>query len=117
VLHAVSNLGYAALSRTAPHLGAMTAAVVVESFAIGLAAAGFLAFLMSRCDVRYSAFQFALLTSLMAATNYVAGAPCGFLQERIGWTWFFVGAALVGLPSLLLIPWLRLDDRRGDAST
>jgi len=108
VLHAVSNLGYCLLSRAEPDLVAMTATIVVENFCVGLATAGFMAFLMSQCDARFSASQYALLTSLMAATRYVAGAPCGYLEAAVGWTWFFAGAALVGLPSLLLMPWLRV---------
>ena len=86
----------------------MASAVVVENFCVGLAAAGFMAFLMSQCDSRFSASQYALLTSLMAATKYVAGPPCGFVAQQVGWSWFFAGAALTGLPSLLLLPRLRL---------
>ena len=61
--------------------------VAAREVATVVDAAGFLAFLMSRCEARFSAFQYALLTSLMAATKYVAGAPFGFLEERIGWSW------------------------------
>jgi len=109
VLHAVSNFAYFLLSRTSPGLPAMTAAVVVENFCIGLATAGFLAFLMSQCDPRFSAFQFALLTSVMAITR-AAAANWGFVQERIGWSWFFAGAAVTGVPSLFLIQRLRLPE-------
>jgi PAT family beta-lactamase induction signal transducer AmpG len=112
VLHAVSNFGYWALSRSRPDLYAMTSAVVLENFCVGLAAAGFMAFLMSQCDARFSASQYALLTSLMAATKYVAGPPCGFIAQHVGWSWFFAGAAVTGVPSLFLIPRLRLP---GDA--
>ncbi len=114
--HAAGNVGYLLLSRTSPDMASMTAAVVVENFCIGLATAGFLAFLMSRCDPRYSAFQYALLTSLNAATRYVGGAPFGYVQERVGWTWFFAGAAVSALPGLLLLPWLRLGEEAQPAA-
>jgi PAT family beta-lactamase induction signal transducer AmpG len=95
----------------------MTGAVLVENFCIGLATAGFFAFLMSQCDARYSAFQYALFTCLMASMRYVVGPFWGIVQESVGWTWFFAGAALVGVPSLFLIPWLTLPDDRPSAAT
>jgi PAT family beta-lactamase induction signal transducer AmpG len=112
--HAAGNFGYFLLARTETSVSAMTAAVVAENFCIGLATAGFLAFLMSQCDARYSAFQFALLTSLMAGTRAAASA-WGFVQESLGWPGLFVVAAVSGLPSLLLIPWLSFPDRPEEA--
>ena len=108
VLHAVTNLGFCLLSRAEPNLAAMTAVIVIENFCIGLATAGFMAFLMSRCDARHSASQYALLTALVALTRYAVVMPLGAVQVAIGWTWFFALATIVGLPSLFLIPRLRL---------
>ncbi len=105
VAHAAGCLAYFGLARVPPDIGAMTTAVVVENFCIGLATAGFLAFLMSRCDARFSAFQYALLTSVMAGTRAVA-ASWGVVQERVGWPTLFVIAAASGIPALALVPWL-----------
>lgn len=109
VAHAASNFGYFLLAGCGVSLPAMTAAVLAENFCIGLATAGFLAFLMSRCDPRYSAFQFALLTSVMAGTRALASG-WGYVQERTDWRGLFVVAAVSGLPSLCLIPWLRRSE-------
>lgn len=107
--HAAGNFGYLLLSQAAPSVPLMTAAVVAENFCIGLATAGFLAFLMGQCDARFSAFQFALLTSLMAGTRTAASA-WGYVQDAFGWPGLFCVAALAGIPGMLLIPWLRLRE-------
>src|SRR5262249_49754253 len=75
--HALVNLGFSWLATTTPNLAAMTAVIVVENFCIGLATAGFMAFLMSRCDARFSAFQYALLTAIGVGTKSLAVAALG----------------------------------------
>jgi len=118
VLHALVNLGFSWLATSPPDLPSMTAVIVVENFCIGLATAGFMAFLMSRCDARFSAFQYALLTAIGVGTKSIAVALLGGVPRSVGWPWFFAGAALVGLPSLLLLPRLRLfGDQAADASS
>jgi PAT family beta-lactamase induction signal transducer AmpG len=104
-LQAASNLGFWALALAGPRLDALTAAVVVENFCAGLVAAGFVGFLTAQCDPRHAAFQYALLSALMAAFRLV-GAPAGYLAEALGWPAFFVATALLGLPGMLLLPYV-----------
>lgn len=111
VLQALSNGGFWALSHQGGGMGLMFTVMGVESLCAGLVTAGFLAFLMSLCDQRYSAFQFALLTSLMALVRPMLGAPTGFLVERMGYDGFFAATILAGLPAMLLLPAVREPDR------
>lgn len=104
-LQAASNLGFWALSLAGPRLDALTAAVVVENFCAGLVAAGFVGFLTAQCHPRFAAFQYALLSALMAAFR-LAGAPAGYAAEALGWPAFFVATALLGLPGMVLLPWI-----------
>jgi PAT family beta-lactamase induction signal transducer AmpG len=62
---------------------------------------------MSLCDKRFTATQYALLSSLMAVTRVVAGAPTGFLAKAYGWETYFLVSALAAIPGLLLL--LRYD--------
>lgn len=104
---AVSNVGFWALARTGPELDVMTCVIAVENFCAGLTTAGFLAFLMSRCDRRFSATQFALLTSLMAFGATAIGSVSGALQEALGWEGFFAASVLAGVPGMLMLPLVR----------
>ena len=105
ILQAVSNLGYAGLAVIAPSYGAFAAAVTVENLAAGLGTAAFVGFLMSQCDRRCSAVQYALLSGLMAAGRDVLSAPSGYAALHLGWPWFFATTAILAIPGLLLIPW------------
>jgi PAT family beta-lactamase induction signal transducer AmpG len=69
--------------------------------------AAYAAFLMSLCDKRFTATQYALLTSLMAVTRVVVGAPTGFLAKTYGWEAYFVISTLAAVPGLLFL--LRYD--------
>ena len=106
LLQAVSNLAFCGLALAGPSVGALTAAVIVENFCAGLVTAGFLGFLQIQCSPALAATQFALLTSLMALPARFLGQPAGALAESLGWPAFFAVSVLVGLPGLLLLPWL-----------
>jgi PAT family beta-lactamase induction signal transducer AmpG len=82
----------------------MNAAVVSESFFIGMGSAALVAFLTRVCDARFSATQFALLSSLMAASRDPLTAPSGYLVAWVGWPAFFLLCLAASLPGLFLLP-------------
>ena len=65
---------------------------------------------------RFTATQYALLTSLMGVPRVLASAPTGFLAKYMGWDAFFITCALAALPGLLLLLKLgpRTDVCRGE---
>jgi len=81
----------------------MVAAISSENFFSGMGNAAYSAFLMSLCNPKFTATQFALLTSLMALTRTIAGTPTGWLAKTVGWETYYVIALLLMLPSLLLL--------------
>jgi PAT family beta-lactamase induction signal transducer AmpG len=111
VLQSVSTLSFLVLARLGHHYPMMVAAIGIENLCSGMGTAAYAAFLMSLCDKRFTATQYALLTSLMAVTRVVAGAPTGFLAKAYGWETYFLVSALAAIPGLLLL--LRYDRWRG----
>jgi MFS transporter, PAT family, beta-lactamase induction signal transducer AmpG len=107
VLQSVSTLSFLALARLGHHYPMMVAAIGIENLCSGMGTAAYAAFLMSLCDRRFTATQYALLTSLMAVTRVIAGAPTGFLAKAYGWETYFLVSALAAIPGLLLL--LRFD--------
>ncbi len=126
-LQAISNLGYYVLAVVGKDYPTMVVAINVENFCGGLGTAGFLGFLMSLCNPRFSATQFALLSSLMAVgRDLLAGPASGelaqwlqpFIQSKPallgssylagvtqqGWPLFFLLTLAASLPGLLLLP-------------
>jgi PAT family beta-lactamase induction signal transducer AmpG len=82
-------------------------AAYFESFAAGLGTSAYLAFLMSVCEKRYAATQFALLSALLALTRWIAGDLSGNLAEWLGYADYFLLTFALGLPAFALIPRLR----------
>ncbi|HWV45593.1 MAG TPA: MFS transporter [Nitrospira sp.] len=100
VLQAVSNLGFVALAVAGKNATALTAVIVVENVTGGMGTAAFVALVMSLCDPRYTATQFALLSSLEALGRVFAGRPSADVVTLVGWTQFFVLTVVVALPGL-----------------
>jgi len=105
-LQAVSNLGYWAAAALAPSKGLMIAAALFENFSGGMGTAAFVAFLMSVCEPRFAASQYALLSALLALTRAVIGPIAGSLTERVGYATFFLFTFVLALPGFALLPFL-----------
>lgn len=114
VLQAASNFAYMALANAGRNYTMMIGAILIENFCTGLAATTLVAFLMSLCNPRFSATQYALLSSVMAVTRAVLVAPAGALAGRTGWPLFFLISVFAALPGMMLLPlfapWRSLDE-------
>jgi MFS transporter, PAT family, beta-lactamase induction signal transducer AmpG len=104
VFQGLSNLTYYVLSLAEKNHTLMVTAVVVENFGLGLVTAAMTAFLMAMCNKRFTATQFALLSSLMAASRDILVAPAGKIAEGLGWPSFFLITVAMAIPPLLLLP-------------
>ena len=103
-LQAISNLAYLVLAQLGQNYPFMVVAINIENFCAGLGTAAFVAFLMSLCNQRFSATQYALLSSLMAVSRDILVAPAGKIAAAIGWPLFFLLTLVAALPGLLLLP-------------
>ncbi|MBD2207129.1 AmpG family muropeptide MFS transporter [Calothrix sp. FACHB-1219] len=104
VLQAVSNFAYLALAYTGKNYQAMVLAINIEQFCGGLGTAAFVAFLMSLCNQKFSATQYALLSSLMAVSRDILASPGGAIAQNTGWPLFFIITIVAAVPGLLLLP-------------
>ena len=116
-LQAVSNLGYWAAAALPPSKGLMLAAALFENFSGGMGTAAFVAYLMSVCEPRFAATQYALLSALLALTRAVAGPIAGLLTERLGYATFFLLTFLLALPGFALLPFLSRAEPAPDGVT
>ncbi|MBW4591781.1 MAG: AmpG family muropeptide MFS transporter [Brasilonema angustatum HA4187-MV1] len=104
ILQALSNIVYFFLATLGQNYQFMVIAINVENFCGGLGTAAFIGFLMSLCNQRFSATQYALLSSLMAVSRDIIAAPAGAIAEITGWQMFFLISIAVAVPGLLLLP-------------
>ena len=106
LLQALSTAGFAALAVIGYNPVALGFVITFENLSAGLGTAAFIAFMASLTDKRFTATQYALLTSFMGMPRVFAAAPTGFMAESMGWFSFFIFCTLIALPGLLLLYWL-----------
>ena len=106
VFQGLSNLTYYGLSLSGKNHGFMVSAVITENFGLGLVTGAMTAYLMSMCNKRFTATQFALLSSLMAASRDILVAPAGKIIEGVGWPGFFLITVAMAIPPLILLPFI-----------
>ena len=103
VLQGVSTISFVLLEFTGRQIWALSTVIGIENICGGMGTAAYTALLMGLCNTRFTATQYALLSSLMAVSRYVTGAPTGFLVVAVGWVWFFVICTALAAPGLLLL--------------
>jgi hypothetical protein len=82
---------------------ALSAVIAFENLSGGMGTAAYAAYMASITDKRFTATQYALLTSLMGVPRVLASAPTGYLATHIGWEGFFIFCTVIAFPGLLLI--------------
>jgi len=100
---AFANAGYLVLALAEPGLGGLVAAVAVDNLCNGLGTAAFVTFLMAACDARFSATQYALLTSLSTLVGRLLAPIAGALQLHWGWAGLFAATIAVAIPALAIL--------------
>jgi PAT family beta-lactamase induction signal transducer AmpG len=105
VLQALTNLLYCALALAGKSYPIMAMAVVLEHIAGAMGGIALVALIMALCDVRYSAFQYALLSVLALLPRYSLGYPAGWIADHGGWYLYYVASFAIALPGLALV-WL-----------
>jgi PAT family beta-lactamase induction signal transducer AmpG len=104
ILQAASNFAYLVLAYVGREYAVMVAAIVIENVCYGLATAALVGFIMSLCNPRFSATQYALLSSLIAVGRDVIASPSGSIAEKLGWPAFFLISIIAAIPGMLLLP-------------
>lgn len=103
ILQGIAGFMFYWLAHVGKNYGVMVGAISAENFFSGMGTAAYAAFLMSLCNKRFSATQYALLSSVMALTRTIGQAPSGYLVASIGWQNYYLVSIFVALPALLLL--------------
>ncbi|MFB3816671.1 MAG: AmpG family muropeptide MFS transporter [Candidatus Methylomirabilales bacterium] len=118
VLQALSTLGFAVLAMVGVRLSVLGAVIGFENVSSGMGTAAYSAYMASLTNTRFTATQFALLSSLMGVPRVILGAPTGWMAKHMGWPGFFIFCTAVAIPGMLLLfkvaPWRGVADAAGD---
>jgi PAT family beta-lactamase induction signal transducer AmpG len=108
-LQAVSTACFVILARAGHSVAVLSGVIAFENLSGGMGTAAYAAFMASITNKRFTATQYALLTSLMGVPRVLASAPTGYLAKGMGWEGFFIACTLIAAPGMLLLlkfaPW------------
>ncbi|PTL79554.1 AmpG family muropeptide MFS transporter [Vitiosangium sp. GDMCC 1.1324] len=107
VLQAITNLLYLGLAVIGKSYWALASAIIVDNLCGGMATTASGAFMMALCNKRFSATQFALLSSLANLGGRLLAPFAGICIERMGWPMYFCFTVAISFPSLALLAFLR----------
>jgi len=105
VLSAGSNLLFAWLGSRGHDVNALVFVISADNLSSGIASAAFIAYLSSLTNINYSATQYALFSSMMLLLPKFLAGYSGTYVDAFGYSSFFTGTALLGIPVLALV-WL-----------
>jgi PAT family beta-lactamase induction signal transducer AmpG len=111
-----------ALSITLPHLTFLYLAwylpeslflinlgVAVEQFGYGFGFTAYMLYMIYFSDGKHKTAHYAICTGFMALGMMLPGMMAGWLQELLGYKHFFIFIMICAIPTLLVIPFMKID--------
>jgi len=102
VILALTNLAFAGLAFAGANVPLLVVTISADNLAQGFTGTVFIAYLSGLTNVSYTATQYALFTSLMVLPGKILSGFSGVVVDGFGWVSFFVYAAAMGLPAIVL---------------
>jgi len=112
ILQAVSTAGFSLLAIIGYNVPLLAGVIAFENLSGGMGTAVYVAYMASITNKKFTATQYALLSSLMGVPRVLASAPTGFMVESLGWVVFFIVCTLVAVPGLVLLRWIVSEPER-----
>ena len=104
--HAITNLMFIVIARIGADTGFLAISISLENISGGMGMAAFVAFISGLVNKKFTATQYALLSSISAIGRTTLSTPAGFIAEKLGWEWFFIISVSLAFPALLVLHWL-----------
>ena len=103
----MATLGlYFLLAVSGANLAVLVTKVVLETFADAMAATALASYLSALCSARFTATQYALLSSVAAVASRTVASYSGRMVEELGWIWFYAFTIVAAAPAMLIMLWL-----------
>ncbi len=112
ILVAATNVLFAVLSLIGADINWLAVTISADNLSGGFASSAFIAYLSSLTNRAYTATQYALFSSLMTLPGKFISGFSGVLVESAGYFYFFMAAALIGVPAIILSCVVWLHDKK-----
>jgi len=103
IIAALSNILFAWLAVSDISILFLISVIVLDNLASGFAGASFVVYLSALTSVKFTATQYALFSSIMLFFPKLIAGYAGGMVDLIGYPYFFIFTAILGLPVLFLI--------------
>jgi len=110
LLQMTSILPFALLAIVGHNYLLMSISIFLDYFCSALSSVAIVVFLMTLCNKQYTATQYSLLSAITSLGRIFIGPIAAFVVQHIGWVEFYIWSFLIGLPSLILLRWLKHQD-------
>jgi len=102
IILALTNLAFAGLAFAGANVPLLLLTIVADNLAQGFTGTVFIAYLSGLTNVSYTATQYAIFTSIMVLPGKVLSGFSGAFVDGFGWVSFFIYAAAMGIPAVVL---------------
>ena len=103
VLQAIGLIGFVILAGLGHSLPGLALAITSENLFSGMATTAYMAFMALLTNRKFTATQYALLSSLMSIPRVIVNTSTGYLAEWLGWEGFFLLCMVATVPGLWLL--------------
>ena len=94
-------------------LGIITASVVIEQFGYGFGFTAYMLYMIYLSDGQHKTAHYALCTGFMALGMMLPGMISGWIQDMIGYQYFFIWVMLCTIPGFVIVNFLKIDPKFG----
>lgn len=103
ILTVITNLLFIVMAGLGPDKAALAMVIAADNLTGGIANAAFIAFLAALTDIRFTATQYAIFSSLMTLIPKLIGGYSGAMVNALGYEGFFLMASLMGVPIVIMV--------------
>ncbi|WP_436414656.1 AmpG family muropeptide MFS transporter [Petrimonas sp.] len=108
------NAAYVFLSMYMPeNFILINAAVAVEQLGYGFGFTAYMLYLIYFSQGEHKTAHYSICTGFMALGMMLPGMAAGWIQEQLGYQNFFIFVMIATIPTLLLIPFMKVDKHFG----
>ncbi|WP_339859158.1 AmpG family muropeptide MFS transporter [Thalassospira alkalitolerans] len=103
LLSAITNILFAIMAHLGPNTMMFAGVIAADNLSGGLATAAFIAYLSGLTNISFTAMQYAIFSSIMTLFPKILAGFSGTVVDSVGYSWFFIGTAIIGIPVLFLV--------------
>lgn len=106
IIQSLTHIAFIWLKAQPPSFEALLIAITIENFAAAMGSMALIGYISNLCNKKYSATQYALLSSSSSLCNNTVTIYAGKLVNMMGWDGFFIFTIILALPALFILMYL-----------